>query len=74
MSLKQTLCVYDLIDSASVRGEDIVALFQGFPQINVTSKTVKDLKGQSDFVRIHIPGTQGKSQGKGAPTLGIIST
>ena len=72
MSLKQTLCVYDLIDSASVRGEDIVALFQGFPQINVTSKTVKDLKGQSDFVRIHIPGTQGKSQSKDAPTLGII--
>ena len=72
MSLKQTLCVYDLIDCASVKGEDIVALFQDFPHIEVMSKTVKDHKGQSDFVRILIPGTQGKSQHKDAPTLGII--
>ncbi|UPS64145.1 DUF1177 domain-containing protein [Providencia rettgeri] len=72
MSLKQTLCVYELIDCASVKGEDIVALFQDFPHIEVISKTVKDHKGQSDFVRILIPGTQGKSQHKEAPTLGII--
>lgn len=72
MSLKQTLCVYELIDCASVKGEDIVTLFQPFPQVEVTSKTVKDHKGQSDFVRILIPGTQGKSQNKNAPTLGII--
>ncbi|BBV05232.1 DUF1177 domain-containing protein [Providencia rettgeri] len=72
MSLKQTLCVYELIDCASVKGEDIVALFQDFPHIEVMSKTVKDHKGQSDFVRILIPGTQGKSQHKDAPTLGII--
>ncbi|MGG4607908.1 DUF1177 domain-containing protein [Providencia sp. Me31A] len=72
MSLKQTLCVYDVIDCASVKGEDIVELFQNFPQIEVISKTVKDHKGQSDFIRISIPGTQGKLQGKNAPTLGII--
>lgn len=72
MSLKQTLCAYELIDCASVKGEDVVALFKTFPAIKVSSKTVKDLKGQSDFVRILIPGTQGKSQGYQAPTLGII--
>lgn len=72
MSLKQTLCVYELIDCADVKGEDIVALFQSFPAIQATSTTVKDAKGQSDFIRIAIPGSQGKSQGKNAPTMGII--
>lgn len=72
MSLKQTLCAYELIDCANVKGEDVVTLFKTFPAIEVSSKTVTDSKGQSDFVRILIPGTQGKSQGHQAPTLGII--
>lgn len=72
MSLKQTLCVYELIDCANVKGEDVIALFKTFPGIHASSKTVKDNKGQSDFVRIVIPGSKGKSQGKEAPTLGII--
>lgn len=72
MSLKQTLCVYELIDSAAVSGDDIVALFTNFTVIEASSKTVQDEKGQSDFVRIIIPGSEGKLQGKNAPTLGII--
>lgn len=72
MSLKQTLCVYELIDSAAVSGDDIVALFNNFTAIEASSKTVQDEKGQSDFVRIVIPGSEGKLQGKDAPTLGII--
>lgn len=47
-------------------------MFQDFPSVQVISTTVVDQKGQSDFVRITIPGLQGKSQGKNAPTLGII--
>ncbi|WP_458320342.1 DUF1177 domain-containing protein [Providencia sp. CRPN23579] len=72
MSLKQTLCAYELIDSAVVSGDDIVALFKHFTGVEVSSKTVQDEKGQSDFVRIVIPGSQGKLQGKNTPTLGII--
>lgn len=72
MSLKQTLCAYELIDSAVVNGDDIVALFKNFTTIEASSKTVRDGKGQSDFVRIVIPGTHGKRQGNHAPTLGII--
>lgn len=59
MSLKQTLCAYELIDSAVVSGDDIVALFKHFTGVEVSSKTVQDEKGQSDFVRIVIPGSQG---------------
>lgn len=72
MTLKQTLCVYELLDCANVSGHDVVQLFQDFPAVQVISTTVADQKGQSDFVRITIPGLQGKSQGKNAPTLGII--
>ncbi|MCW2258313.1 hypothetical protein M2263_004404 [Providencia alcalifaciens] len=67
MSLKQTLYVYELIDSAAVSGDDIVALFANFTVIEASSKTVQDEKGQSDFVRIVIPGSEGKLQGKNAP-------
>ncbi|MTC49589.1 DUF1177 family protein [Providencia alcalifaciens] len=72
MTLKQTLCVYELLDCANVSGHDVVQLFQDFSEVQVISTTVVDQKGQSDFVRITIPGQQGKSQGKNAPTLGII--
>ncbi|MTC61681.1 DUF1177 family protein [Providencia rustigianii] len=72
MTLKQTLCVYELLDCANVSGNDVVKLFQDFPAVQVTSTTVTDSKGQSDFIRITIPGTQGKSKGYQAPTLGII--
>lgn len=72
MTLKQTLCVYELLDCANVSGHDVVQLFQDFPSVQAISTTVVDQKGQSDFVRITISGLQGKSQGKNAPTLGII--
>lgn len=72
MSLKQTLCVYELIDCADVKGTDVIALFDTFPSIEASSQTVKDNKGQSDFIRIVIPGAEGKSQGGSARTLGII--
>lgn len=72
MSLQQTLCAYELLDSAFVNGNDVVELFKTFVGIEATSKTVIDEKGQSDFIRIMIPGTSGKALGQNSPTLGII--
>lgn len=72
MSLQQTLQVFELIDNAYVRGQDVVDLFADYPQVLASTHRVSGDKGTTDFVRIEIPGSAGKSSGGDAPTLGII--
>ena len=72
MAMKQVLEVYDLLDSAKVNGHQVAKLLRsrGIEQIEVT--TIKGEKGSTDFVKIVIPGLNGKSMRGQAPTLGII--
>ncbi|MDT0174807.1 DUF1177 domain-containing protein [Enterobacter sp. BRE11] len=72
MSLHQTLQVFELFDSAFIDGQQVVDLFAAFPGVNASFKRVSGPKGRTDFVRITIPGAQGKAGGGSAPTLGII--
>ncbi|MFA3778384.1 DUF1177 domain-containing protein [Yersinia sp. 1652 StPb PI] len=72
MSLKQTIQAYELIDSAYVNGQEIVALFAQYPAVKATTHRVDGEKGATDFVRIEIVGSEGKTLGGKAPTLGII--
>lgn len=72
MTLKQTMLVMETMDSAYVNGEQIKQLFQGFTGVSVTVTKVSGDKGSTDFVKIVIPGTEGKSKGGTAPTFGII--
>ncbi|CAO97604.1 DUF1177 domain-containing protein [Erwinia tasmaniensis] len=72
MSLQQTLQVFELFDSASVTGADVVELFADYPAVDVKTWRVSGPKGFTDFIRITLPGRQGKIQGGSAATLGII--
>lgn len=72
MSLHQTLQVYELFDSALIDGQQVADLFAAFPGVSASVKRVSGPKGRTDFVRITIPGAQGKAGGGSAPTLGII--
>ena len=72
MSLQQTLQVFELIDNAYVKGLDVVDLFADYPQVLASTHRVSGDKGTTDFVRIEIPGSAGKSSGGDMPTLGII--
>ncbi|SMQ63384.1 Protein of unknown function [Bacillus sp. OV166] len=72
MVLKQTLTVLETLDSAYVTGENVKELFSQFSNITVTVQTVTGEKGSTDFVKIVIPGSNGKSQGGDAATFGII--
>lgn len=72
MSLQQTLQVFELLDSASVSGQEVVDLFSGYAGVTASFHRVSGPKGQTDFVRITVAGRDGKSQGGSAPTLGII--
>jgi len=72
MSLQQTLQVFELLDSALIDGQQVVDLFAAYPEVQASVKRVSGPKGRTDFVRIAIPGAQGKASGGTAPTLGII--
>lgn len=72
MTLRQTLVVHDLLDDGAASGARAAALFAAYPGVAVTVTTVAGTQGSTDFVRVVIPGTQGRRGGGTAPTLGII--
>jgi hypothetical protein len=71
MALKQTIEAYELLDSATVTGETVANLLR---QRGLAVKVipVEGEKGKTDFIRVRVPGTAGKSVSGEAPTLGII--
>ncbi|KOP81251.1 DUF1177 domain-containing protein [Cytobacillus solani] len=72
MVLKQTLTVMESLESAYVTGEKVKELFSPHENVEVTVQTVTGEKGSTDFVKVVIPGSEGKSKGGNAPTVGII--
>ncbi|MDR2869326.1 MAG: DUF1177 domain-containing protein [Deferribacteraceae bacterium] len=72
MSLKQTMTVFELLDSAYVNGKAVVELFKDFAGVKASYQTVKETKASTDCITILIPGSDGKSKGGNAPTLGIV--
>ncbi len=70
--LKQVMEIYELLDSPTVTGEDIANLLRSRGLTDISVKTIKGEKGQTDFIKIRIPGTNGKIKGDTSPTLGII--
>ncbi|MEI2467516.1 DUF1177 domain-containing protein [Niallia taxi] len=72
MVLKQTLLALETLDSAYVTGEIVKELFSEFSNVDVTVTTVTGEKGSTDFIKILVPGTNGKTNGGTVPTFGII--
>ena len=76
MSLQQTLQVFELFDSAHASGQTVVDLLKPYcaanPRVSVEVTEVAGPKGKTDFVKVFIPGSAGKSSGGSAPTLGIV--
>ncbi|WP_152398560.1 DUF1177 domain-containing protein [Paenibacillus cellulositrophicus] len=72
MTLKQTMISLDAMDDSYVTGEKVKALFADYAEISVEVQTVTGEKGSTDFIKIVIPGTEGKSKGGSVPTLGIV--
>ncbi|TCP29591.1 uncharacterized protein DUF1177 [Scopulibacillus darangshiensis] len=72
MTLKQTLTAVDVLDNAGAAGEHVVQLFVGFKHVEAESTTVEGEKGSTDFIKIVVKGTDGKSGGGNAPTFGIV--
>ncbi len=72
MTLKTVMEAYDLLDDANVGGRDVVEFVRSEGLEGGTTEVVEGPKGTTDFVTFIIPGTNGKSVGGTAPTLGVI--
>lgn len=70
--LKQVMEAYDLLDDAYINGPKVAELLKsrGLEEIDV--KTISGKGGSTDFIRIVVPGVEGKKGEGNAPTLGII--
>ncbi|MBI4590611.1 MAG: DUF1177 domain-containing protein [Candidatus Rokubacteria bacterium] len=72
MSMRAVIEALDLLDSATVSGEQVADSLraEGIQQVEVKRFTGE--RGSTDFIRVTIPGTRGRLTGGEAPTLGII--
>ncbi|GAG29800.1 unnamed protein product, partial [marine sediment metagenome] len=70
--LKQVIEAVDLLDSAYINGKKAAEFLRSRGLDNIRVLTVTGEKGSTDFIRIEIPGSGGKSSGGMAPTFGII--
>lgn len=72
MAFKQAIDIYELLDDPGVNGEKTAEFFKAAGIKNVEVKRVHGEKGYTDFVKVIIPGKNGKINGGKAPTLGVI--
>ncbi|WP_029150617.1 DUF1177 domain-containing protein [Microbacterium indicum] len=73
MSWSHLSAAYDLLDDPGVRGDAVAEHLRAIaPSAEVEVTVVAGDGGETDFVRVTIPGSDGKRAGGSAPTLGIL--
>jgi len=72
MSLSHTLAVFEALDSPRASGDTVRTLLDGVAGISIEVERVSGAKGATDFVRVRVPGSRGRTAGGDAPTLGIV--
>src|SRR2546421_10384157 len=72
MAWRQVLDTFDVLDSASADGASVERLLRGGGLSEIVVERVEGNKGSTDFVKVVVPGTRGKSAGGNAPTLGLV--
>ena len=70
--LKQVLEIYELLDGPDASGERVEELLRSRGLGEVEVKHIPGKRGETDFIKIRVPGLEGKSSGGSAPTLGVI--
>lgn len=69
---KQALEIYELLDGPDVSGERVEELLRSRDLEEVEMRHIEGERGETDFLKVRIPGVEGKSSGGLAPTLGVI--
>ncbi|HIU37549.1 MAG TPA: DUF1177 domain-containing protein [Candidatus Aphodousia faecigallinarum] len=72
MSIKHIIELQDLLDDPAVNGQRVAEYLRGYGAEDIKVTTLTGEKGSTDFIRIVIPGTQGKTLGGHYPTLGVV--
>ena len=62
----------ELLDDASINGEKVKHFFSSFGIDNIEVIPLTGPKGGTDFLKIILPGKNGKTNGGDAPTIGIL--
>ena len=71
--LKQVMDLFEILDKPSVDGYEVEAYFKELTDLEeIYVNRVSGEKGSTDFIRILIPGSNGKNGGGTAPTMGIV--
>lgn len=69
--MKQAIEAYELLDASTVSGEVVASTLRD-RGLDVQVRHLSGSKGETDFLKILIPGEQGRKAGGRAPTMGII--
>lgn len=72
MLLSEVLEIYELIDRPGKVGKNIIELFKKHGARHPLLSEVKEKKGSTEFIKVTIPGRNGKIKKGKAPTLGVI--
>jgi hypothetical protein len=70
--LKQVLEVAELLDSAEVGGNQVADFLKARGLEQVVVQKIQGKTGSTDFIKMTVPGREGKSSGGKAPSLGIL--
>ena len=74
MALKQVLEVFDLLETPTINEAEVRNFFinKGSEETEIDIQKIKERKGETNFIKIHIKGIEGQSEGGESPTIGII--
>lgn len=77
MLIKQVIEAFDILDSSTVSGADVVSYLKSIcPDADAYTYRLEgtgEKSGKStDMVKVKIPGSRGKSRGGDAPTIGLL--
>jgi len=70
--LKQVIEAFELLDDAGVSGPAVSDYLKGSGLNEIRVESVRSEAGATDFIKISVPGREGRTAGGAAPTLGII--
>lgn len=70
--LKQVIDLFEILDDPDVNGESVCSHLRTCGGVQVSTHRVETDLGATDFVKLVVPGRDGKAQGGDAPTLGIV--
>ena len=73
MLMKQIIETYDVLDSSYVTGETVEEYLRTIqPDADITVYELQGSKGSTDMLKVRIPGSNGKTKGGSAPTIGLL--